>query len=170
MAQRGDVIENPGTGERITFLDVAADTGGELLRFDLRMPPGIGVPMAHYHPRQEEHFELVSGLARFRIGGETRIANAGDTLIVPPGVRHRFRNDAADELRIVISFRPALRTESFFEDLWAGKLTRRRMPSPSTLVRMAPQNYLEEVVIAGVPLPLQRGLQRLLAAIAPRLG
>lgn len=168
MASGGETIENPGTGERITFLDVAADTRGELLRFDLRMPPGIGVPMAHYHPRQEERFELVSGSARFRIGGKTRTAHAGDTLTVPPGVRHRFRNDGHDELHVVVSFRPALRTESFFEGLWAGRLTRRGMPHPGTLIHMAPQNYLEEVVVAGIPLPVQRALQRVLALFARR--
>jgi hypothetical protein len=37
------------------------------------------------------------------------------------------------------------------------------------MVEMAPENYLEEVVLAGVPLRAQRALQRVLAAFA-RLG
>ena len=145
---------------------MAADTHGELLRFDLSMPPGTGVPVAHFHPHQEERFELVSGTARFRVGRDVRRASAGDVLVVAPGVAHRFRNDGDTELRILVSFRPALRTESFFEELWAGKLTRRGIPGLRTLLQMAPKNYLEEVCIAGIPLPVQRGVQRLLAAAA----
>lgn len=166
MARRGDTIENPATGERITFLDVAAETGGDLLRFELSMPPGACVPVAHFHPHQEERFELVAGSARFRVGREVLRAGAGDLVVVPAGVSHRFWNDRAEELRVVVSFRPALRTESFFERLWSGKLTRRGLPGMRLLLDMAPENYLEEVCIAGIPVAAQRVGQRLLAAVA----
>ena len=33
MARKGDVIENPVTGERITFLETSESTDGGLLRF-----------------------------------------------------------------------------------------------------------------------------------------
>jgi hypothetical protein len=33
MARAGDIIENPGTGERIVFRKTAADANGELLRW-----------------------------------------------------------------------------------------------------------------------------------------
>ncbi len=40
MAKTGDVIENPTTGERITFLKTTRETNGELLRFEYSLPPG----------------------------------------------------------------------------------------------------------------------------------
>jgi len=38
MAKTGDVIENPMTGERITFLKTTRETNGELLRFEYVLP------------------------------------------------------------------------------------------------------------------------------------
>src|SRR4051794_20346666 len=40
MAYTGQVIENPVSGERITFKRTAADTGGELLSIQLELSPG----------------------------------------------------------------------------------------------------------------------------------
>jgi mannose-6-phosphate isomerase-like protein (cupin superfamily) len=98
MARRGDVIVNPATGERIVFLETAGDTGGQLLRLDLTMPPGVAVPAAHIHPSQEERFELVTGSVRFRAGRKTFTARAGEAVVVPPGTPHRFWNDGGEEL------------------------------------------------------------------------
>ena len=39
----------------------AADTGGELLAFDLHLPAGCHVPGAHIHPAQQERFTVVRG-------------------------------------------------------------------------------------------------------------
>ena len=37
MAHRGQIIDNPVTGERIRFLRTAADTGGDLLEFEMEL-------------------------------------------------------------------------------------------------------------------------------------
>jgi hypothetical protein len=39
MAYAGQVLDNPVSGERITFRKTASDTGGELLEFDLELAP-----------------------------------------------------------------------------------------------------------------------------------
>jgi hypothetical protein len=44
VAQAGDVIENPITGERITFLKTTRETNGELLRFEYVVPLGSPSP------------------------------------------------------------------------------------------------------------------------------
>jgi hypothetical protein len=51
MAYAGKVIENPISGERITFRKTAADTDGEVLAFDLKLSPDGNVPGMHVHPR-----------------------------------------------------------------------------------------------------------------------
>ena len=69
MAYTGQTLENPASGERITFRRTAADTGGELLAIDLELPAGRRVPGGrHVHPKQEERFEVVEGTMRFRLG------------------------------------------------------------------------------------------------------
>ena len=40
-ARGGDVVENPLTGERVTFLETVGDTGGDLLRFEYALPVGL---------------------------------------------------------------------------------------------------------------------------------
>ena len=39
MARAGDVLENPATGERLVFLRTAAETGGEVLEYELEFVP-----------------------------------------------------------------------------------------------------------------------------------
>ena len=50
MAYTGQTIENPVSGERITFLQTARDTGGEKLEIELELAPDGHVPGAHVHP------------------------------------------------------------------------------------------------------------------------
>ena len=68
MAKRGDVVEHPVTGERITFLKTAQDTGGEYSRSDLRVRPRGFVAVPHVHPRTEETFEILSGKLFVSVG------------------------------------------------------------------------------------------------------
>jgi hypothetical protein len=76
MARRGDIVENPMTGERTTFLETARDTGGELLRFEYVLPPGWSVP-EHVHPRQEERHEIVSGTLSGCVGDRNTTSGKG---------------------------------------------------------------------------------------------
>ena len=39
MISPGETLENPVTGERFTFTQTAASTGGELLAFDFALRP-----------------------------------------------------------------------------------------------------------------------------------
>ena len=96
MAYAGQVIENPVSGEKITFRKTAADTDGELLAIDLELSADGHVPGAHVHPLQEERFEVVSGRMKFRKGLKTIVAEAGDVVTVEPGKIHKFEN-AGDE-------------------------------------------------------------------------
>ena len=56
MAHRTD-IENPVSGERITFLQTAHDTGGEKLEIGEPAPTAT-CPVAHVQPGQEERFHV----------------------------------------------------------------------------------------------------------------
>ncbi len=83
MAYAGQVLENPISGERIVFRKTAADTGGELLAFELFLSPDGHVPGAHVHPEQEEHFEVMKGTMKFQKGLKTVVARAGNKIVVP---------------------------------------------------------------------------------------
>ena len=77
----GRVIDNPISGERIVIRETGAQTNGQLLSFDLFLPPGSHVPARHVHPAQEEQFIIIAGQMRFRLGRRTILANPGDRCV-----------------------------------------------------------------------------------------
>jgi quercetin dioxygenase-like cupin family protein len=160
----GQTLENPVTGERFTFTDTAASTGGELLAFDFALRPGGAVPIPHVHPVQTERFEVLAGRMRFRIGLRTRMAGPGDVVEVAPGVAHGFANAGPAEARLHVEVRPALAMERMFAEVVAmakaGRMTRRGLPRNPLELAVLARRYDRE---AHAPL-LTVGLQRLLLA------
>ena len=159
MAHAGQTIENPLSGERITFRKTAADTGGELLAFDLELSPDGHVPGMHVHPIQEERFEVVAGTMRFRKGRKKVVAKAGDVVVVPPGTAHKFANAGDETARVRVEVRPALRMENLFETAVAlaeeGRTNRKGMPKPLDLALFV-REFSDEVQGAFPPLWVQR--------------
>jgi mannose-6-phosphate isomerase-like protein (cupin superfamily) len=173
VANAGDTIENPFSGERITFLRTAAETDGELLRFEYVLPPGFSIP-EHVHPRQEERHEIVSGTLRGRVAGQERDFGRGERVIGPAGVPHAWRNPSDDEELLIISeLRPPLGFETLIETGFAiaGALKTDSMGAPKHLLRIL--ILLDEAggefYPAGVPMPVWRAFLTLVAAIA-RVG
>ena len=164
MITPGQTIENPVTGERFTFTDTAASTGGELLAFELALRPGGAVPIPHVHPIQTERFEVVAGLMRFRLGLRRRLAGPGDVVEVAPGVVHGFTNAGDEDARVRVEIRPALAMEAMLADVvamaQAGRMTRRGLPRSLRDLAVLARTYDRE---AHAPL-LTVGLQRLLLA------
>jgi len=173
MAYAGQVIENPLSGERITFRKTAADTDGELLAIDLELSPDGHVPGMHVHPIQEERFEVTSGTMRFRMGGEKVIAKAGDVVVVPPGVRHKFANAGDEAAQARVEVRPALGMERLFETAVAlaedGRTTRKGLPKPLDLALFV-REFEHEVQGAFPPAWVQRATLAPLAWLARKLG
>jgi mannose-6-phosphate isomerase-like protein (cupin superfamily) len=173
MAHAGQVIENQISGERITFRNTAADTDGELLAFDLELGPDGNVPGTHVHPLQEERFEVVEGTMRFRRRGRKVIAKPGDSVVVPPGVRHKFRNDGDEGARVRVEVRPALRMEELLQtsaDLAEeGRTNSKGMPKPLDLALFV-HEFKDEVAGPFLPGWLQRAALAPLAWIARKRG
>src|SRR5512132_2188133 len=164
MITPGQTLENPVTGERFTFTDTAASTGGELLAFELALRPGGAVPIPHVHPIQTERFEVVAGRMRFRLGLRRRLAGPGDVVEVAPGVVHGFANAGDEEARVRVEVRPALQMEDMFAEVVAmakaGRMTRRGLPRNPLDLAVLARRYDQE---AHAPL-MSVGVQRALLA------
>lgn len=173
MANSGDVLTHPVTGERVIWRQVAADTDGRLLQGDLYAEPGGFVAAAHVHPRQEERFEVVSGTLTLRIGEEERILTVGDVAVIPAGLPHVWWNDGEDDVHVLGEFRPALRTEVFFETFFGlaadGKTNRKGLPNPLRLAVMM-REYEDELHLARPSVRWQRALFGPLAVIGRTMG
>jgi mannose-6-phosphate isomerase-like protein (cupin superfamily) len=77
-----------------------------------------GLPPEHYHPRQDEHFEVREGAVRAVIDGQERRYAAGESFDVPAGTPHQMAGDGA--ARVHWEIRPALKTAEFFERAYSG--------------------------------------------------
>jgi mannose-6-phosphate isomerase-like protein (cupin superfamily) len=109
------VIENPRTGERIVIHQSGCDSHGELLVFDVFLQPGGHVPAGHVHPEQQEHFRVISGRVRFRVGGRSLELTSDETVSVPRGTPHWFGNAGPDRAHLRVEVRPALRMQELLE-------------------------------------------------------
>ncbi len=173
MAKSGEVIRHPVTGERLIWRQVAADTAGELLQADLFAEPGGFVAAAHVHPNQEERFEVISGTLRLRINGEERLLSAGEVAVIAPGQPHVWWNAGEEEVHVLGEFKPALRTELFFETFFGlaadGKTNRKGLPNPMRMAVLM-REYADELHLARPSVRAQRALFGPLAAVGRALG
>src|SRR6267142_3651884 len=80
MAYIGQHLENPVTGEKLTFIETAASTDGVRVVVDLELAADGKVPGVHIHPKQEETFEVLQGTMKFRYGRKKIVASAGETV------------------------------------------------------------------------------------------
>lgn len=126
-------IQDPLTGQHLTFLETAADTAGRWLRAEIRLEPGGFVPR-HLHLRQDERLEVLAGSVRFRTRGEDRVLGPGDTSVIARRRLHRVANAGPGEARFVLEVHPARHIEQTMRSMFAigrglGPLARlRRSP------------------------------------------
>ena len=140
------MLENPVTGQTLTFRRTTADTGGELLEVESSWAPRGPEPPEHHHPRQEEHFEVLAGELRVRIGEEERTLRTGETLYVPANTPHAMWNAGSERTHVVWQTRPALKTEAFFEMVWGlaqASVDGEEMPEPGQAAAMLSE-YADE--------------------------
>ena len=78
------------------------------------MPAGAGPPM-HVHHREQELLRVLSGQFRFWCAGESVDLREGDTILIPSGAPHTFKNLGAGG-QLLITMTPG-GTEGFFEQV-----------------------------------------------------
>lgn len=74
------------------------------------VPPG-GKTIEHYHRTTEEVYLFLGGEGRMRLGDEEAAVSGGDTVVIPPGVRHRLWNEGAEPLVLLCCCAPPYRDE-----------------------------------------------------------
>jgi quercetin dioxygenase-like cupin family protein len=173
LVKAGDVLENPVSGQHLIIQKTAQDTGGALLEVEaVYTKPTPSQPPTHYHPRQEERFEVLSGRLDVLLDGQERTLEEGEVLTVAPGVPHEMWAPEAGT-RVNWQTRPALKTEAFFETIWGlakdGKVNDRGVPNLLRVALIA-REYEDEFRLASPPWVLQRALFGLLAPVGRLLG
>jgi len=173
MIESGQTLENPVTGEVLTFHATSEDTGGEYVLVETLVRPGGFVAAGHVHPFQSERFEVLEGTLGLHVGGDDLVAGPGDVVTVEPGTPHRFRNLGEGDARFLCEVRPALEFESLIETMFAlaaeGKTNRRGLPNPLRLAVIA-RAHFDTVRLPFPPAWLQRTALALGAPLGRVLG
>jgi len=169
----GQTVENPVTGERLTFHETARETGGEYVRFEAVIAPRGTLASPHLHPHQTERFELLDGTLAMTVGSKRFDAKAGDVVVVKPGTPHNFRNRTEEDVRMMVEIRPALGLESLIGTMYGlaadGKTNRLGMPNPFRLAVIADAHF-DTVRVPVVPQWLQRAALAVGAPVGRALG
>ncbi len=98
------------TDHRTAFEAIGDDMGARVSVIGVDAAPGTG-PRLHRHP-YEEVFVVLEGEATFTLGDRQRVAHAGEVVVAPAGVPHRFVNSGATRLRQVdVHVSPRFETE-----------------------------------------------------------
>lgn len=79
-----------------TVLEDAADCKVKRLT----VKPG-GVLSLQYHHRRSEHWTVVSGTAKVRIGDDERLITAGESVYIPQGSLHRLENPGERDIHLI---------------------------------------------------------------------
>lgn len=173
---RGEVYENPRCAERVVVRTPAAETGGERTILDVYAQPGGAVSGEHLHPRSEERFTLVRGKVAFLIGGrQVVLEEPGQTVLIQPGIKHRWWNCSGEESYHICEVRygadrfEQLVLRQLFGLAQDGKTTPEGMP---TLLQQAVTTleFGDVVRFTNPPWALQRVLFEVLAPVARLLG
>ena len=102
-------ILEPGSrgGDEILSLDVVREPFSDPNR-SLRPEDG------HFHPHQEERFEVLEGRARFLIGDREVVLEPGDVGVVPPNTLHNWMALDSEPVHVKAEFEPAFDTGDWF--------------------------------------------------------
>ena len=172
MAEVGERIANPATGEQIEFLQTRETTAGEFLQFDLTLAPHGrvgGIP--HQHPATET-VDVVDGVLTCRLGRARREVRAGERIVIPEARGHYLFNETPRPVRAVVVSRPARDFETFFETVFAIAHERRykafRGLPPPLHAALLSRTY--DVYAPSIPISIQRMLLDRLAPIARNRG
>ena len=153
-----EVVVDPVLRQRVRF-ERTTDADGEVLHVECWVDPGGGVT-PHVHPAMEERFEVLSGRPSFLAGREWTTAGPGETVVVPPGTRHAYRNRTGEEVHMICHARPPHTLQEFLEGAAAlsreGKIkTRWALPAPRAILEAAAfaHRHREMVTLLFPPLP-----------------
>jgi mannose-6-phosphate isomerase-like protein (cupin superfamily) len=106
----------------------------ELLEVEGNWGPEGKPPPPHFHPSQDEHFEVLEGTLTAKLGGEEFDLGPGQMLDIPREVHHQIWNRGEVPARALWQTRPALRTEEWFRSIdrviGEGRVGRNGMPGP----------------------------------------
>jgi quercetin dioxygenase-like cupin family protein len=121
----------------IRFLVEGKDSGGSVAIFELDVPAGATVPIAHSHDAYEETIYGIEGVITFTLEGRTIEIGPGDALCIPRGAVHRFDNLHPATSRTLAIVSPGILGPDYFREIAAvAKAAAGGPPDPKALAEV----------------------------------
>jgi mannose-6-phosphate isomerase-like protein (cupin superfamily) len=168
-----ELIEDPVLRMRSRFW-TTVEGEHEVLNVETWVDPGGGVT-PHIHPAMEERFEVLEGRPQFLAGRRWKHAAPGETVVVPPGTRHAFRNRGTEVAHFLCHATPPSTLQPFLEDAAglsrSGGISGRALPRglDGLLKAAVMVHHYRDMVVLLAPLP-PPAIQRLVIPPLARAG
>src|SRR5450759_1547953 len=173
MIKQGEKITKIRMGQVMIFLKTGAETNGALLQIECFSPQTLEREPEHIHPFQENSFEIISGSCVFDVDGKEQIVGPWKSINMPAKVPHHFWNAGDKVAHYLQEFKPAFKTDRFFETFFAlardGKLNKEGIPNffHTSIIGLA---YKDEIRLTKPPWMLQNIIYRILAPFGKLMG
>src|SRR5919108_528112 len=95
-----------GPGDRYPSLVPGEESGGSMFALDCIVGAGGGPP-PHRHLEEDELFYVFDGTLSFTAGEEARTVSPGESVFVPRGITHSYRNVGEADVRMIAVYTPA---------------------------------------------------------------
>jgi mannose-6-phosphate isomerase-like protein (cupin superfamily) len=95
----------PPDGSEVREIARPPDTARNQSLAEARIPAG-GETTEHLHRAAEEIYYFVSGEGRMRLGDEESEVRPGETVVIPPGTRHKLWNPGSEPLVLLCCSSP----------------------------------------------------------------
>ena len=143
------------------------DTNGARSELQITLPPHPATQPPHIHPGQEEAWTVLEGSLEVLVGREWHTLAGGQSMIVPPGTVHTFRNRSGENVMFRVVHTPALAFERFLDRFyWLSAMNRIRGSRNLTSLLYSSlllDTHRQEQVMAG---PGERAAVRMMAQVA----
>ncbi|XBH20251.1 cupin domain-containing protein [Jonesiaceae bacterium BS-20] len=146
------------TGEQVTFLETAEDTGGQYLLIEVSLPPHSDGPPLHSHLSFTEQFTVISGMLTVRVEKSRKQLSAGQQALLVPGIKHTFTNDHDEPVTFQVQLTPPSQFEQSMR-IHYGLMDDDRTNAkgvPKNLFHLALILSLQDTLVTGIPPRLQR--------------
>lgn len=172
-SRRGQVLENPATGERVVMLTDPETHPDRVLVAHLHVEPGGRVAAAHSHPSITERFHVLQGEVGFLLGDRRTTLGAGQEAVVPAGTVHDWWQTGEEVAQVIVEVDPGDRFVEMVGTMFGlardGKVDRRGLPHPLQLAVTA-HAYRDVMVLASPPAWVQGLAFGILAPLGRTLG
>ena len=143
-------------GNTRVAIRVASAAGADGLSVIEHWMPWGEAPPLHVHRNEDEVFVVLSGVMRFRAGGRTFEAGAGETVLAPKGVPHHFRVESPGGAHcLTITRGPDFETmvRAVSRPAAADGLPPQRVPDAETIGALTRAAAANGIDVIGAPLP-----------------